>query len=127
MCVRNFSLHHRFFYILTAALGAFAFSASAQTVSFTVSTSLPGARFAVDGTVYYSAAMFQWPAGSKHLVSFLADPLPTVAFVPGVNQPILTALQLAGDKASLYVFTGWVDNNGLLLPGADPTQIVTAS
>lgn len=96
-----------------------------QTVSFTVSTSVPGAVFTVDGTTYTSVAQFQWPAGSRHVVSYFISPPPTSAVVPTLNG-VITPLQLSLDGTMLYTFGGWMDNTGFLSPTGDPTQIVTA-
>ena len=90
----------------------------AQTFStVTISTVPNGAKFTVDGQVYNLAATLVWPAGSKHIVSFITDP-------PAPNQSGLA--QTAPDGSAQYVFSGWVDNAGLLIPQADPIQTITA-
>jgi uncharacterized protein (TIGR03437 family) len=111
------------------ATGLFALTGYAQqtsTVSFTVSSDPPGARFAVDGVIYSSATSFQWPAGSQHLVRFIQDvapPLPVSATDPSV--PSLAG-QLSTDGSIIYTLTGWSDSKGYLTPGSDPNQVVTA-
>lgn len=87
--------------------------------TITISTSSPGARFTVDGAYYTSAANFNWPTGSKHTLVFITDPP-----LPGQT---VSNTQTTVDGGTLFAFGGWVDNAGLLLPGQDPIQIITAS
>ena len=101
--------------------------AQSSTVSFRVFTEPAGARFSVDGIIYTSAANFQWPTGSKHYVRFVQDAVPGVTTTlanlpPGTFVPV----QASGDGAAVYAFTGFTDANGLLAPGTDPNQFVTA-
>ncbi len=101
--------------------------AQSATVSFRVFTEPSGARFSVDGGIYTSAATFQWPAGSKHLVRFIQDAVPGVTqtldnLPPGTFVPV----QASPDGANLYTFSGFTDATGFLVPGTDPNQIVTA-
>ena len=92
----------------------------AQTFStITISTSSPGASFSVDGRVYTSAANFNWPLGSSHTLVFLTDPT-----LPG--QPASTT-QTTLDGSVAYLFSGWKDNAGLLVPGTSALQVVTAN
>ncbi|MBZ5610614.1 MAG: hypothetical protein LAP38_20310 [Acidobacteriia bacterium] len=77
-----------------------------------------GAKFTVDGQLYISAATLVWPAGSKHIVSFITDP-------PLPNQGT-TSVQTAPDGSAQYVFGGWTDNANLLIPQPDPVQTITA-
>ena len=94
------------------------FAVEAQTFSTTtIETSPIGATFFVDGQQYNNAATFTWPTGSKHIVSFLLDPAQP-------NQP--TGVQTTTDGATQYVFGGWADNAGLLIPSTDPVQTITA-
>ncbi len=84
-----------------AALTALLFLApavNAQTVSATkVYTSIPNVRFKVDGLVYFGAASFLWPQGSKHIVEYFVDET-------GVQyNPLLT---------SRYGFKSWTDSTG---------------
>src|SRR5205085_3114701 len=98
-----------------------------STVSFRVFTEPGGAKFAVDGDIYISAASFQWPVGSKHYVRFVQDMLPvTPLFFADPTTPTLRAVQFSPDSSSIYAFSGFVDANGLLIPGGDPNQVVTA-
>src|ERR1700733_6504714 len=95
--------------------------AHAQTSSTTTISTVPaGVRFMVDGQVYTQAVTLNWPAGSEHLLVFLTDP-------PLPNQTANTSVQTATDGSAQYVFTGWVDNAGLLVPTSDPVQTITAN
>ena len=60
----------------------------------TISTSVPGMRFSVDGILYHNAAAFTWPTGSKHILD-----------IPPGDDIIVSA----GTKTA---FTGWVDTSG---------------
>src|SRR5579863_1524112 len=96
------------------------FYANAQTFStITISTNPGGARFSVDGQPYISAATFNWPAGSSHILAFITDP-------PLPNQSSGT-VQTSFDGSTAYSFSGWKDNAGLLSPGASPIQTITAN
>jgi len=105
--------------VLLSVAGA---SLHAQTIlsTMTIST-LPvsDASFSVDGQLYNQAATFTWPAGSKHLVVFITDPV-----LPG--QPPNTVVQTAAQGDVQYLFKGWIDNNALTQPTLDPVQTVTA-
>jgi len=74
----------------------------------------------VDGQVYTQAVTLNWPAGSEHLLVFLTDP-------PLPDQTANTSVQTASDGSAQYVFSGWVDNAGLLVPTSDPVQTITAN
>ena len=68
----------------------------AQTVTgtlVTITTTVPGMRFSVDGTVYTQSAAFTWVTGSKHILD-----IPPVYDNPGT-------------KSS---FAGWTDTTGAL-------------
>jgi len=94
--------------------------ASAQTYStITISSSAPGARFSVDGQPYMSAANFNWPLGSSHVLAFITDPL-----LP--NQSA-SAVQTSTDGSTQFLFNGWKDNTGFLVPTAAPIQTITAN
>ena len=95
-------------------------SVQATSGQITISTTPSGARFAVDGTVYSSAATFVWPAGSEHILVFITDPA-----LPG--QAANTSIQTTPDGSTIYSFSGWTDNAGLLIPKSDPVQIITAN
>ena len=93
------------------------FCLRAQTFStITIQTVPSGPTFYVDGQPYTNAATLVWPTGSKHIVSFLYN--------GGPNLP--PNAQISNDGGSEYLFTGWVDNAGLLIPTSDPIQTVTA-
>ncbi len=93
-------------------------SLRAQTFStMTIQTVPSGPTFYVDGQSYHSAATFVWPTGSKHIVSFLLDP---------VQAGQTTSVQTASDGSAQYLFNGWIDNAALLVPSPDPVQTVTA-
>ncbi|MDQ6760502.1 MAG: hypothetical protein M3Z32_11665 [Acidobacteriota bacterium] len=101
--------------------------AQSSIVSFRVFTEPLGARFSVDGIIYTGDAKFQWPTGSKHLVRFIQDALPpAAAVVNGVSQATFAPVQLSPDGAAVYSFGGFSDAAGLLSPGSDPNQFVTA-
>ena len=94
---------------------------NAQTSSTTTISTVPaGVRFMVDGQVYTQAVTLNWPAGSEHLLVFLTDP-------PLPGQTANTSVQTATDGSAQYVFSGWVDNAGLLVPTSDPVQTITAN
>src|SRR5579871_1829736 len=98
-----------------------ALSVNAQNSSTTTISTVPsGVRFMVDGQVYSNAVTFNWPTGSKHLLVFITDP-------PVPNQTTNATVQTASDGSAQYVFTGWVDNAGLLVPTTDPVQTITAN
>src|ERR1700733_9215592 len=93
--------------------------AHAQTSSTTTISTVPtGVRFMVDGQVYNQAVTLNWPAGSEHLLVFQTDPT-----LPG--QTTTTSVQTASDGSAQYLFSGWVDNAGLLIPTSDPIQTIT--
>ena len=84
----------------------------------TVGTNPSGARFTVDNEPYTSTVVFSWPIGSKHTLVFVTDP---------ADPPATTTFQTSTDGGTVYAFNGWKDNAGLLVPGTDPVQTVTAS
>jgi uncharacterized protein (TIGR03437 family) len=89
-----------------------------QTSSeITISTSLPGARFEVDGVLYTQAVSFEWPTGSEHVLVFVTDP-------PLAGQ---TINPVQTDGTTQYTFSGWQDNNTLVQPTGAPIQYVTAN
>jgi uncharacterized protein (TIGR03437 family) len=88
-----------------------------QTASeITISTSVSGARFEVDGVLYTQAVSFEWPTGSEHVVVFMTDP-------PLSGQ---TVNLVQTDGSVQYIFSGWEDNKGLVQPSAAPIQYITA-
>ena len=93
------------------------------------STDPPGASFTVDGVVYTSAAQFEWPNGSQHVVSFLQTQLPSGVVISPVTSTSqgFNEYQLSKDGATLYAFDGWVDNTSTLGPVQQVTQIITAN
>ncbi|MCC6590049.1 MAG: hypothetical protein IT168_25375 [Bryobacterales bacterium] len=99
---------------LTAIVLAFTPAVSAQTTSkVTVSTSVKGAKFRVDGQTYVVDTTFDWPSGSKHVLEF-----PVSVELGG--------LQYSDLFNARYTFSGWADNQGLLSPAGDLVQVVTA-
>lgn len=111
------------FFLLFAAVGIS--TLPAQTLSFTVSSNPVGASFTVDGQTYSYTAQFQWPAGSKHVVSFVQNQPPAGSIVPNANGTF-TGLQLMQNGTEMYTFGGWQDSTGFLAPTQDLTQVVTA-
>jgi len=109
---------NRFFLLLILTFGGLCLQAQV-TSPITISTSLPGARFTVDGTVYYTAAVFNWPQGTEHIVAFVTDPA-----LPG---QITNNVQTTFDGRTQYTFSGWVDNQGLLQPATALVQVITAN
>ena len=104
-------------FVLLAATGL---SLRAQSFSsITIQTVPSGPIFYVDGQAYTGPATLVWPAGSKHVLSFKFDSL------PGTN-PTSANIQYSPDGGTQYVFNGWVDNAGLLIPTTDPVQTITA-
>jgi uncharacterized protein (TIGR03437 family) len=86
----------------------------------TIGTNPDGARFTVDDEPYTSSVVFSWPVGSKHTLVFITDPVQE-------GQTANTTFQTSTDGGTVYAFNGWHDNAGLLVPGNDPVQTVTAS
>jgi len=104
---------------LIGLLCATGLSLEAQNFStITISTSPSGASFIVDGQKYSQAATLVWPAGSQHIVAFVTDPPP--------NGQTTSLVQTSSDGRIQYAFTGWVDNQGLLVPTSSTVQTVTA-
>lgn len=99
-----------------AGMGLYAQTPLATT---TISTTPSGATFVVDGLAYIHATTFVWPAGSKHIIVFVTDPV-----LPG--QPPNTVVQTLPQGDTQYVFKGWLDNGALTQPTLDPVQTVTA-
>lgn len=93
-------------------------TSSSSSSSITVSTSPPGAQFQVDGTTYNATVTFIWPTGSEHVIAFVTNPPE-----PGVS----TLIQTSTNGGTIYTFTGWEDNNGLVQPSSTPIQVVTAN
>jgi uncharacterized protein (TIGR03437 family) len=89
------------------------------TSTITISTKPAGASFTVDGTLYSSAAVLNWPEGSEHTVAFLTN-----APLPGQTT---NNIQSSSDGQTQYAFSGWVDNLGLIQPGSSPVQVITAN
>jgi uncharacterized protein (TIGR03437 family) len=86
-----------------------------------ISTSIPGAMFAVDGVEYSSAQVFAWPAGSKHVLAFPQAPPPPSLVVPGGGN-----VQTTPSLDTIFSFQSWTDNAGLLTQGSSPVVTVTA-
>src|SRR5260370_10161401 len=106
-------------FALLAFLSLTWLSLNAQQLStITISTTPSGARYSVDGQTYIQPTTFVWPAGSKHLLVFVADTL--------LPNQAGGAVQTSANGTVQYVFGGWVDNTGLLLPSSDPIQTITA-
>ncbi len=108
-----------FFPIVFAFGGGWLFG---QGTGVTISTTGPGAQFSVDGAVYTSAQTFLWPAGSKHILDFLGGPLPSNIVLATPSSYV----QVTEDQKTIYSFTGWVENSGLLHPNSAPMLTVTA-
>jgi uncharacterized protein (TIGR03437 family) len=109
---------NRFFLLSLLTLGGMCLQAQ-TTTSITISTNPAGAHFLIDGTLHTMAATLNWPVGSEHTIVFLTDPVS-----PG--QPS-SLVQTSSDGGTKWLFTGWVDNLGLIQPIADPIQVVTAN
>jgi uncharacterized protein (TIGR03437 family) len=75
-----------------------------------------GARFYVDGQLYYGPQTFLWPQGSKHIVQFPLE------MINGAS----AGYQQSLDGNVRYGFGGWEDNRSLLQPATSPNQTVTA-
>ncbi len=102
------------------ALVGFGLSLQAQTSStITISTVPSGAKFVVDGQLYTGPVTLVWPAGSEHILQFVTDPP-----VPGQSTG---DVQTSPNGATQYVFSGWVDNAGLIQVQSDPVQTITAN
>jgi uncharacterized protein (TIGR03437 family) len=109
---------NRFFSLLLLTLGGMCLQAQV-TSTITVSSNPPGARFTVDGILYYSAVSFNWPEGSEHIVAFVLD-------APVAGQTT-NNIQTSIDGRTQYAFSGWIDNQGLLQPSSVPIQVITAN
>lgn len=109
---------NRFFLLLLLTFGGMCLKAQV-TSPITISTNPAGARFTVDGNLYYSAVSFNWPEGSEHIVVFVTDPPQ-----PGQTTSVV---QTSIDGRTQYTFGGWVDNQGLLQPNLAPVQVITAN
>ncbi len=96
--------------LLHLALAA-AWAQTTPISAFRVYTEPPGARFRVDGFEYYTAATFLWPAGSKHILQFESE---------------VDGYQYNDVRVTRYVFSGWTDSTGLLLPSAQKVITITA-
>ncbi|HZS94299.1 MAG TPA: hypothetical protein VFA78_05850 [Chloroflexota bacterium] len=110
--------------ITIAAAIAFSSVLAAQTPtgsSIRIGANVPWAQFMVDGQTYTGMATFLWPQGSKHTVQFISN-----VIVPPACAPIASAIQAAPDATMALTFSGWTDNAGLLTPGSDPVQTITA-
>lgn len=91
--------------------------AIAQTViGVTVSTSVPGPNFYVDGQLYSSSNQFFWPIGSKHILQFPFT-------VNALGQTL--AYQAGNGDTVQWAFSGWTDNLGLLATSPSPVQTIT--
>ncbi len=105
------------FVVLAGVLGA------AQNVTgVEISTNPPGATYMVDGVQYSTAQVFIWPAGSKHILAFPEAPLPPAVTAPGAG----ALVQTAANMNTIYSFSGWTENTGLLTLGSNPVITVTA-
>ena len=110
----------RFMYSAFFVLAATSLAAQSMT-GVQISTSIPGAVFAVDGVEYSSAQVFFWPAWSKHVLAFPEAPLPPSLLVPGGG-----AVQTTTSLGTVFSFEGWTENTGLLTLGSNPVITVTA-
>ena len=100
---------------LLACVGVWAQSSGS---SIRVQTSLPGARFIVDGRVYDTPQVFFWPEGSKHSLQF-----PFSVDLTGADMPF----QFADSGKARFGFTSWRTNGPSLQPSGSPVLTVTAS
>ena len=82
--------------------------------SVQVYSSPSGARFLVDGTLYYGAQTFLWPAGSKHTIQFPPSYLP---------DGTLARYQESADGNTQYGFSKWALSNGITPAGTDLTFV----
>src|SRR5580658_10574960 len=98
---------NRFSLVLLLSFGGMCLQAQV-TSTITISTNPAGAMFTVDGTLYSSAAVLNWPEGSEHAVDFLTNPL-----LPGQTN---SNVQSSSNGQTQYQFNGWVDNLGLIQP-----------
>ncbi len=96
--------------------------AQGQMTAVTITTSVAGPVFAVDGGQYNGPQLFLWPAGSKHIVQFIGGPMPGELLAPGAG----TYVQLTPSQDTIYSFAGWQENTGLLQNLGTPVITVTA-
>jgi uncharacterized protein (TIGR03437 family) len=93
-------------------------AASAQSVStIKIGLSIPGPTYYVDGQAYNTQQVFLWPTGSKHTVQFLVS--------VDAQGNDLSFQSFNGDVAR-WVFSGWLENTGLLTPASATAQTITA-
>lgn len=85
--------------------------------SVNVGLTIPGPIFIVDGQQYTSQQNFLWPTGSKHTLQFLLSVDEATGETLG--------FQAANGDVTEWVFQGWKDNFGLLIPSNAITQTIT--
>lgn len=108
--------------VLGVLLTAGALRAQGPSTAVTITTSVPGAVYAVDGSQYNGPQIFIWPQGSKHILQFIGGPMPTGLIAPGAGAYV----QLTASQDTIYSFAGWQENTGLLQNLATPVITVTA-
>ena len=87
------------------------------------SNTVPTARFMVDGQTFQGIQTFMWPKGSKHVVQTFSDIAPAASNCPA---SLASAIQLSPGADTAVLISGWIDNTGHLIGGADNVQTVTA-
>jgi uncharacterized protein (TIGR03437 family) len=103
--------------VLVAALGCAWAQDSTPISSITIGTSPTGARFYVDGQLYYTSQTFLWPQGTKHTISFATVRNPDGTY---------SNYQISQDQQIEYTFSGWTDPSGLLAVTGQLTMTITA-
>lgn len=81
-------------YVPGLGTATFTMTNTAVTVPITVSTSIPGLGFSVDGTTYSNSQTFNWESGSTHT--------------------LVTTSPQSLSVGNQYTFTGWTDGTNTL-------------
>lgn len=100
--------HTKSLLCLTAAVVLSGASLTAQTSGFlvTITTSVPGMRFSVDGIIYRTSAALTWQAGAQHVLGI--PPGDDIIVNPGVKT----------------AFVGWANSSGTFSAGSQTVTVV---
>src|SRR4030081_896005 len=83
-------------YIVFVCAGAYGQTSTLSGI--VIGTNVPGARFQVDGQTYTTTASFQWPKGSKHVVTV---PPTAVNLNPPTQTPTGLCPELATNQSPI--------------------------
>ena len=85
----------------------------------TTSQNTYGPEFMVDGQRFTGTQVFVWPEGSKHIVQFLLSVNGDGDVLPYQSNDFTDQIR--------WSFSGWKDNQGLLVPSSSTIQTITAT